>query len=311
MTIKILALCGFTQNATIYSKQVSTFKRPAAMADGIGSGLAHWVSEFERWLGDAAFHIALVSSNFQNELGAIRKTCKNAEFVFLEPPVIVQKADMPWNQRLDDFASSATTEEAEQTPETTPRAWWLSPGDRSVYKHFDETVSYVYDFMQKNGPFDGIMGFSQGACMAAVLGALPGLHPNFPEGLPKPKFIIAVGGFKPEPKNPDFSNYFPLSESLPVLHVLGDNDVVVTPERSQSLIDATLNGRVEHHTGGHFTPSKASWRHFLNAYINTMAEGGDQNEIPAVSSFGPSGANTPATGNGTPRTQTPTPGPSA
>lgn len=37
---------------------------------------------------------------------------------------------------------------------------------------FDETVSYVYDFMQKNGPFDGIMGFSQGACMAAVLGAL-------------------------------------------------------------------------------------------------------------------------------------------
>lgn len=43
MTIKILALCGFTQNATIYSKQVSTFKRPAAMADGIGSGLAHWV----------------------------------------------------------------------------------------------------------------------------------------------------------------------------------------------------------------------------------------------------------------------------
>lgn len=50
---------------------------------------------------------------------------------------------------------------------------------------------------------------------------------------------------------------------MPVLHVLGDNDVVVTPERSQSLINATLNRRVEHHTGGHFTPSKASWRHFL------------------------------------------------
>lgn len=76
----------------------------------------------------------LGSAQADGQLGAIRKTCKNAEFVFLEPPVIVQKADMPWNQRLDDFASSATTEEAEQTPETTPRAWWLSPGDRSVYK---------------------------------------------------------------------------------------------------------------------------------------------------------------------------------
>lgn len=56
---------------------------------------------------------------------------------------------------------------------------------------------------------------------------------------------------------------------MPVLHVLGDNDVVVTPERSQSLIDATLNGRVEHHTGGHFTPSKASWRHFLKYVYET------------------------------------------
>lgn len=42
-----------------------------------------------------------------------------------------------------------------------------------------------------------------------------------------------------------------------------------------------------------------------------MADGGKQDDIPAVESFGPSGANTPATGNGTPRTQTPTPGPSA
>lgn len=43
MTIKILALCGFTQNATIYSKQVSTLKCPAAMAFGIGSALACWI----------------------------------------------------------------------------------------------------------------------------------------------------------------------------------------------------------------------------------------------------------------------------
>lgn len=43
MTIKILALCGFTQNATIYSKQVSTLKCPAAMALGIGSALACWI----------------------------------------------------------------------------------------------------------------------------------------------------------------------------------------------------------------------------------------------------------------------------
>ncbi|GFZ42538.1 hypothetical protein JCM24511_00254 [Saitozyma sp. JCM 24511] len=87
MPLRVLALCGFTQNAHIYSKQ----------------------------------------------LGAIRKTCKEVEFVFLEPPIVVEKADMPWNQNLSEFDSTATTDENAQTPETTPRAWWLSAKDRTVY----------------------------------------------------------------------------------------------------------------------------------------------------------------------------------
>jgi hypothetical protein len=54
--------------------------------------------------------------------------------VFLEPPIVVEKADMPWNQNLSDFDSSATTESEAQTAETTPRAWWLSNADRTEYR---------------------------------------------------------------------------------------------------------------------------------------------------------------------------------
>lgn len=43
---------------------------------------------------------------------------------------------------------------------------------RLTITEFDDTVAYVHDFMVKNGPFDGIMGFSQGACMSAIIGAL-------------------------------------------------------------------------------------------------------------------------------------------
>lgn len=75
--------------------------------------------------------------------------------------------------------------------------------------------------------------------------------------------MISVGGFLPTPKYPNLSPLFPLPSSLPTLHITGRNDVVVTPERSQTLIDACLNKRVEIHDGGHFTPSKASWRHFF------------------------------------------------
>lgn len=75
--------------------------------------------------------------------------------------------------------------------------------------------------------------------------------------------MISVGGFLPTPSTPNLTSLFPLPASLPTLHITGRNDVVVTPERSQTLIDACLNKRVEVHDGGHFTPSKASWRHFF------------------------------------------------
>lgn len=40
MTIKILALCGFTQNATIYSKQVSVLSWLVTMVLRVGSAHA-------------------------------------------------------------------------------------------------------------------------------------------------------------------------------------------------------------------------------------------------------------------------------
>lgn len=104
--------------------------------------------------------------------------------------------------------------------------------------------------------------------MAAIVAALltkPGLHPNWPAEpeLSRPKFVIAVGGFAPSSEVPEFKPYFPLPADVPVLHVIGRTDVVVSEERSRTLIDVCENSRVEYHTGGHFTPSKASWRHFF------------------------------------------------
>ncbi|EIW69009.1 hypothetical protein TREMEDRAFT_39324 [Tremella mesenterica DSM 1558] len=262
MVMRVLALCGFTQNAHIYSKQ----------------------------------------------LGAIRKTCKEVEFVFCEPPVVVKKADMPWAQSTASFGSDATTDEDAQTPETTPRAWFLSRDRSSLlgmfsplpysslsdFSEIPETMAYMHDFLVRHGPFDGAMGFSQGGCMAALLAALlekPNLDPSWPSEprIPPFKFIICVGGFFPNTTNPNFYPWFPLPAHLSTLHVIGKNDVIVTEERSRGLIAQCENARVEYHEGGHFTPSKASWRHFFNAYIMSFVPGGDQGDVPPPSSFGPGG----------------------
>jgi len=77
-------------------------------------------------------------------------------------------------------------------------------------------------------------------------------HPSFPPhpSLIAPKFLISVGGFLPVPKEPSLSNLFPLPASLPTLHIVGRNDIVVTEEKSRTLWEKCENSRVEYHDGG-------------------------------------------------------------
>ncbi|OVA15257.1 Serine hydrolase FSH [Macleaya cordata] len=61
------------------------------------------------------------------------------------------------------------------------------------YRNFNECLDYIQDCMLNHGPFDGLMGFSQGAILSA---ALPGLQAK---GLaltkvPKLKHLIIIGG---------------------------------------------------------------------------------------------------------------------
>ena len=55
-----------------------------------------------------------------------------------------------------------------------PPPWLVSiMQDFSVYENFEECVKYIEDYMVENGPFDGVLGFSQGAILAA---SLPGMQ---------------------------------------------------------------------------------------------------------------------------------------
>ena len=81
-------------------------------------------------------------------------------------------------------------------------------------------------------------------------------HPSFPPhpSLHAPKFLISVGGFLPVPKEPSLSHLFPLPASLPTLHIVGRNDIVVTEEKSRTLWEKCENSRVEYHDGGTSSP---------------------------------------------------------
>ncbi|KAG8915657.1 hypothetical protein FRC02_004402, partial [Tulasnella sp. 418] len=68
---------------------------------------------------------------------------------------------------MDGFRSSKTIP---TSPELAPRAWWIYHADRPLYEGGELGVNSVLQLMARSEPkFDGIMGFSQGAAMAAVI----------------------------------------------------------------------------------------------------------------------------------------------
>ncbi|WOH02693.1 hypothetical protein DCAR_0522082 [Daucus carota subsp. sativus] len=128
--------------------------------------------------------------------------------------------------------------------------WYQPNEDCSEYTNFGGCLEYIEECMIKHGPFDGLLGFSQGAFLSA---ALPGLQAK---GLaltevPKIKFLIIIGGAKL--KNEDISEKaYSDTITCPSLHMLGDADAL-KPD-SITLLDSFVDPVVIHHPKGHTIP---------------------------------------------------------
>ncbi|GAN01100.1 ovarian cancer-associated gene 2 protein homolog [Mucor ambiguus] len=139
---------------------------------------------------------------------------------------------------------------------------------------FKESIEYVKDVLIKEGPFDGIMGFSQGGCFAALLTELLEDRTYFPDLIsptfehPPFKFSIIVAGFKPTMQE---ATNIMLNKDKPVktssMHFIGDLDTLVLPEAMVSLSETFENPTIFRHAGGHYLPSNSSSRKELERFI--------------------------------------------
>ena len=61
---------------------------------------------------------------------------------------------------------------AEFFPDGPYLEWWNASDDGKVYEGLGDTLTYVNDFVAREGPFQGVIGFSQGGTLAALLCAM-------------------------------------------------------------------------------------------------------------------------------------------
>ncbi|KAL2467492.1 Serine hydrolase [Forsythia ovata] len=129
--------------------------------------------------------------------------------------------------------------------------WFQFNKEFNEYENFDECLAYIENCMIEQGPFDGLLGFSQGAILSA---ALPGLQANgmaLTKAPTKINSLIIIGGAKL--KNPLLAEKaYSLPIQCPSVHFLGETDFL-KPYGTQ-LLESFVEPLVIHHPKGHTIP---------------------------------------------------------
>ncbi|XP_041968059.1 esterase CG5412 [Aricia agestis] len=189
---------------------------------------------------------------FRGKIGSFRKAVsKYAQLVFISAPHRVATDD--------------------GTGDEDARSWWFNAEDNSFSGKclggpaigFEDTLNLIKEVVEEYGPFDGFMGFSQGACLVGILAAMQqkGYLPyTF-------KFAIFASGFRSG--SLVHKGFYDEDINLPSLHVYGESDSIIPKEMSESLINLFTNATVAEHLGGHYVACSGSVK---EAYLDFLHE---------------------------------------
>ncbi|KAK4124783.1 hypothetical protein N657DRAFT_712068 [Parathielavia appendiculata] len=143
---------------------------------------------------------------------------------------------------------------------------------------------------QQPGFIDGVIGFSQGGCMAGMLASaleegrtgqdLPMEHTGWVGAVREAnggrplKFAVVYSGFYAVPG--DLAWLYEPKIKTPTLHFLGSLDTVVDESRSRGLVERCEAPVVFTHPGGHYVPVSKEWVMPLAGFIKKCLDGEGQ-----------------------------------
>ncbi|KAG4918525.1 hypothetical protein JHK82_055964 [Glycine max] len=230
------------------------------------------------------------ASSFKGRTASLAKKLKKmAEFVFINAP-----HELPFIYQIP--VSELNVNCASSLPPSPPPplenckkkfAWFLAPNfdgssgvdwkvadgpfDALQYQQqtdgYDISVSHLKNVFSQQGPFDGILGFSQGAAMAALISA----QQEKLKGEMDFKFVVLCSGFALRMKEMECG---PIK--CPSLHIFGNEhgkDRQIANQASKELVslyDSDCSGIVEHDCG-HIIPTRSPYidgiKDFLGRFL--------------------------------------------
>ncbi|XP_075760580.1 esterase OVCA2 [Pelodiscus sinensis] len=193
--------------------------------------------------------------------------------VFHERTGALRKALRGRAELVSVSAPHAVPAPPEQGGAPEPRGWWFSRPREAAFDALEAAaecagleaaLESVSRALAEQGPFDGLLGFSQGAALAAMVCALQQRgDPRFPPV----RFAILVAGFAS--RAVPHRAYYREPIALPSLHVLGETDRVIPAALGRQLAAHFVQPVVLTHPGGHFVPAAAPQK---RAYLEFLAQ---------------------------------------
>ncbi|KAJ1830456.1 hypothetical protein LPJ63_004916 [Coemansia sp. RSA 2711] len=156
-----------------------------------------------------------------------------AEFVFVDAPNVLQPYDI---DGMDNLKRAAAVRSGESLDRTIRGWYWLKSAAPEQVCGLETSVEFLASVLRDNGPFDGVLGFSQGKCglMAAVLCAmLENRDSALDSGHPELKFAIIASGYKLDDSRWTYLYEQPLR--TPSLHMYGVLDTMIHVSKSIDL----------------------------------------------------------------------------
>jgi len=194
---------------------------------------------------------------FHSKTGSFRKILKQqVEFVYVTAP-----------HKVDPIPEGFEKGEVYQ--------WWSTESNWLQATHFEgleTSIDFIKNVCKTQGPFDGILGFSQGGVMASILTTLQDSTQESPLHF---KFAIIASAYPPH--IPEFQTKLDqkvIEKTLvPTLHIYGSNDDLVLPEHSKKLATLFPDATTLEHEGGHYLPvttiAKPILKNFVAKFVST------------------------------------------
>lgn len=222
---------------------------------------------------------------FSQKTGGLRKILKKMGYELFYPcgPEVVDKSTLTHGTTPNDEDKRNVAKHFNTTLDDSDDSelygWWVRTGSGSKgileYTIPEKTFTYLHDYVVANGPFEGIIGFSQGAGLGGYLARdFNKLLKLTTEEQPPLKFFISFSGFKLEPEEYQSVYHIDNDETPMALHIQGELDTVVSEERVMKLYDSWPESKrtLLKHPGSHFVPNSKPFVSQVCNWINHVEE---------------------------------------